>query len=101
LVESQANLSQFEEFQRARTAAEAEFRNLQDAEQSHRRIAVRDWLSAANTDIDQEKGANIRSDYPDTGRWLLVHHHMQAWLDPEFCATPLLWLNGIPGAGMT
>jgi hypothetical protein len=101
LVEGQANLAQFEEFQRARVTAEAEFRNLQDAEQRHRRITVRDWLSAANTDIDQEKGANVRSDYPNTGRWLLANHHMQAWLNPEFCSTPLLWLNGIPGAGMT
>ena len=104
LVESQANLLEFEqlfrEMEKARTAAEADYQCRTIEEERHRRITVRNWLSAASVDTDQEKGVNARKDCPGSGRWLLEHNCMQAWFNMEFCATPLLWLSGIPGAGL-
>ena len=103
LVESQANLAQFEELfqelQRARINSEAEFQSLKDGEKSHQLNTVQTWLSAASTNVDQETYASKRKKYPTSGRWLLGDSRMRAWLDPEACATPLLWVNGIPGAG--
>jgi hypothetical protein len=80
--------------------AEAEYQRHRDDEERHRRIIVRNWLSAASIDADQETSANARKDCPDSGRWLLKSNYMQAWFNAEYCATPLLWLNGIPGAGL-
>jgi len=104
LIESQANLLEFEqlfqEMEKARTTAEAEYQRRAIEEERYRRIAVRHWLSAANVDDDQERGVIARKDCPGSGRWLLGHNCMQAWFNVEFCATPLLWLNGIPGAGL-
>jgi hypothetical protein len=99
LVESQASLTQFEEFERARVTAKEEFRAMRDNEGKRRKIAVRDWLGAASSEADQENYANVRLQYPGTGRWLLQIQHVQAWLDPNSSSIPLLWLTGIPGAG--
>lgn len=103
LVESQANLIEFEqlfqELQRQRVAAEAEFKHGRAEEKRQRRIVVRNWFSAAGTDSDQVKGLETRKAYPGSGCWLLKNNLMQAWINPEFCSIPLLWVNGIPGAG--
>jgi hypothetical protein len=104
LVESQANLIEFEqlfeELERARVTAEAEYQRRKDDEDRHRRVMVRNWLSAASVEADQEAGINARKNYPESGRWLLGNSRMQAWLNAEFCAVTLLWLHGIPGAGL-
>lgn len=103
LVESQANLIEFEqifqELEKQRAAAEAEFESRRTQEERQRRIAVWGWLSAARTESDQEKGVDIRKEDPSSGRWLLRNSHMQGWLHPEFCSVPLLCVYGIPGAG--
>ena len=104
LVESQASIVQFEELfqelQRGRVRAEAEFRSLKDVEKSRRLNTVGVWLSAASASVDQEMYSKKRRKYPWSGRWLLNDNRFQAWFDPEACATPLLWVNGIPGAGV-
>jgi hypothetical protein len=100
LVESQANIIQFEEIQRARTAAEAHVRALQEAELKNMQVVLRSWLSAASSDMDQENAAKVRGDYPNTGRWLLTKDLVRSWCEPNSSSIPLLWLNGKPGAGM-
>ncbi|KAH0562509.1 hypothetical protein GP486_002801 [Trichoglossum hirsutum] len=101
LVESQANLIQFAEIQKTRAAAEAQVRSMQRAEVEHMQIVVRSWLSPASSDVDQENVAKVRADCPDTGRWLFRQSQIRSWCDPDSSLIPLLWLNGIPGAGKT
>ncbi|KAJ3579076.1 hypothetical protein NPX13_g1491 [Xylaria arbuscula] len=63
---------------------------------------VHNWLRATNIDIDQDNHEKARAEYPGTGRWLLNSTVFQDWFNPQFPAIPpLLWLNGIPGAGKT
>ncbi|KAI1563089.1 hypothetical protein PtrEW13061_012073 [Pyrenophora tritici-repentis] len=59
------------------------------------------WLVAANCGADQETYARVRQEYPGTGQWFLQKNRFRSWFDPNFCSTPLLWMNGIPGAGKT
>ncbi len=103
LVESQANLVEFEQLfhqmEMGRAAAEADFKRRNEEEERHRRITVRNWLSAANTDVDQERGVTTRKQNPESGRWLLENNLLQSWFSPDLCSVPLLWINGIPGAG--
>ena len=99
LVETQASLYQFEEIQRMRVTAEAEFQALREAEDLRRRSAVQDWLSAANTELDQEIKSSVRTEYPGVCRWILDHKNVQAWCGSTPRSSPLLWVNGIPGAG--
>ena len=99
LIESQANLLQIEESQQSRAYHEAQFKLIRDAEESRRRTTVNIWLHAASTETDQYNASSIRSEYPETGGWLFDMNKFKAWFDPQFCSTPALWLNGIPGAG--
>jgi hypothetical protein len=99
LVETQASLYQFEEVQRLRVIAEAEFCGLREAEDLRRHSTVQDWLSAANVEEDQEIKSSVRAEYLGVCRWILDDHRVQDWLDLNLHSSRLLWINGIPGAG--
>jgi len=78
---------------------EAEFRALKDAEECRRLLAVNQWLCAADVEDDQAYGIKIRSEVAGSGNWLLGIEKFKSWFDEQYCSTPLLWLNGMPGAG--
>jgi len=100
LIEKQANLSEIEETRRVREESNANFKTIIEGQDYLRRQAVYNWLRPASVESDQDYFTEIRTEYPHTGRWLLEHEKFKLWFDPQFPAIPpLLWLNGIPGAG--
>jgi hypothetical protein len=99
LVESQASIVQFEESQKARKLAESQFRELQDVFVRRRWPEVQGWLSAYNSKIQHQLCTKAKEECPGSGQWLLTDVRFQKWSDLVYCSTPLLWLNGIPGAG--
>jgi len=99
LIQSQATITQFTEVLRVQELAKVSMENQAKAEMHRRREVVRQWLSAANYEADQETFFNIRQQYPGTGHWLLFDSKFNSWFDPMFCSNHLLWVNGIPGAG--
>ncbi|KAI1387872.1 uncharacterized protein F4822DRAFT_294625 [Hypoxylon trugodes] len=101
LIESHATIVQFEEIQRLRDCAKREFEAHSRAETDRRRQRVVQWLSAFNAEGLQCKYREMRSISGDAGRWLITDSRFQKWLDPHRCQWPLLWINGIPGAGKT
>ncbi|KAI0157994.1 putative zinc finger protein [Hypoxylon sp. FL1284] len=102
LVESRATSSRIEEYQeniqQSRQIEEIRFN-----EQNSRRVRdVLSWLRPTNVADDQAALVKAREDYPGTGKWLLGNSLFNEWFDPQFpIIPPLLWLNGIPGAGKT
>ncbi|KAI1355972.1 putative zinc finger protein [Xylaria sp. FL0043] len=102
LIESQATPI---EIQRSQEKVQQSLRieNDQLNEQDLQRTRdVHNWLRATNVEIDQDTHTKARAEYPGTGRWLLETVFFQEWFDPKFpTIPPLLWLNGIPGAGKT
>ncbi|KAF2178004.1 putative zinc finger protein [Zopfia rhizophila CBS 207.26] len=102
LIESQASLSQIEAFQESRRIEDDRFDAQMRNENLGRSRAVYGWLKAANVDTDQYHFSKIRADYPGTGKWLLDNSTFKDWFNHQFpMIPPLLWLNGIPGAGKT
>lgn len=99
LIQSQATITQFTEVLRIQEAAKLAMDSQNKAEVQRRREVVRQWLSAANCEADQETFAGIRNEFPRSGQWLLKTNRFVSWFDPLYCQTHLLWLNGIPGAG--
>lgn len=99
LIQSQATITQFTEVLRIQEAAKLAMDSQKKAEVQRRREVVRQWLSAANCEADQETFAGIRNGFPRSGQWLLKTNRFVSWFDPLYCQTHLLWLNGIPGAG--
>ncbi|OCL05741.1 hypothetical protein AOQ84DRAFT_91604 [Glonium stellatum] len=84
-----------------RVTAKAKFQALREAEDLQRRSAVYDWLSAADTALDQEIKASVRAKYPGVYRWVLDHTSIQVWRDSASRPSPILWVNGIPKSGKT
>lgn len=100
LIESRATPSQVEESQRVGQREDCQRDQEMDFEQESRFRAVYSWLNATSIETDQYYHSKIRSEYPGSGRWLLDNATFKEWFDPQFpTIPPLLWLNGIPGAG--
>jgi hypothetical protein len=101
LIESQANLIQIEESQAERRVEESRFRTLMQNEERNRLNAVSTWLNPTDVEADQTRFRKIRTEYPTTGQWPLQDQRFEDWFNPQYPAIPpLLWLNGMPGAGM-
>lgn len=93
LLENTATLAQIEDHQKSNDVAVRQ-------EELSQRKAVFDWLRPAGVENDHHHFTNSRRAYPETGKWLLDHDTFQEWFDPLYpMVPPLLWLNGIPGAG--
>lgn len=99
LIESRATIVEIEEIRSLRRTTEAKLDNLQKADMARRKAAVFRWLSSADTEVVHERHLKARSDNHNAGQWLLDDHRFQKWFDPVYCSTPLLWMNGKPGAG--
>ncbi|KAK4867343.1 hypothetical protein LT330_000853 [Penicillium expansum] len=102
LIESQASLSQIADSQESRRLVD-DRHNAEVQYQSLRRSrTVFNWLRAPDVEGHQYNLTKTRADYPGTGRWLLDNQAFKDWFDPNYPSIPpLLWLNGIPGAGKT
>lgn len=101
LVVEQASIVHFQESQKLRALAEMNSRERQDEYLRRRWLDVQRWLSAYNSTRQQEICISAKSECPGSGQWLLTHNQFAGWSDLYYCRTPLLWLNGIPGAGKT
>lgn len=100
LIESHATIVQFEEVQRLRDDAKRNFKSHQAAEKDRRRLRIMQWLSPFNNENLQDQYRETRSICGNAGHWLLNDLRFQRWFSSSQCLSPLLWLNGIPGAGM-
>ncbi|KAH7163352.1 hypothetical protein B0J13DRAFT_634582 [Dactylonectria estremocensis] len=99
LVESQASIAVFEETQALRKLAEIKFQDIQDEYLQHRSRDVLRWLDPYNSKFQHNSCRKAK--FSGSGQWLLEDRGFKNWFDPVYCTTPLLWLNGIPGAGKT
>ncbi len=99
LVESQAHLLEIRAAQTGRAAAEAQFEEMARQKEKEKSIAVATWLDGAKSHLDEEDAKDERKAFLESGRWLLVHPSVKAWLDFRSEDKPLVWIRGIPGAG--
>ena len=98
-MESGASIADFEAIQNSRQAAIIAFEKQMKDQDNLRREIVNAWLRPFSSESQQKTHLNARSVCKDPGRWLLDDPRFQGWLNPDYCSNPLLWLNGIPGAG--
>ncbi|KAL6401434.1 putative zinc finger protein [Ilyonectria robusta] len=49
----------------------------------------------------QNEFLKIRSEYPDTGKWILREDKVQDWIEADIPDHSLLWIHGKKGAGKT
>ena len=58
---------------------------------------MQQWLCPPDAQARHEDAARARHGL--SGQWLLNYPRFTKWFSFDYCAEPLLWLNGIPGAG--
>jgi hypothetical protein len=98
IIEAQATLIEYEEFQASHTYMKAEFAKLQSSEKDRRYTRVQDWLGSTIDSRSRHQDAG-KDRFGNTGQWLLQDQRFKNWFAPNQCIDPLLWLHGIPGAG--
>ena len=115
LIQSQANLLHFQQYQMDReklllqvqqyeTDREIFIEDLEKREKiehEEKYMAVRKWLSGAESSLDHEDACSAWHQYPGTGKWILKNEHIQNWREASSPRDSSLWINGIPGAGKT
>lgn len=100
LIENQASLLDYEQSKLARVAAQNSFEEIAEAEKKRRSLAVTDKIRPPNTRVDQEKAKETRQECPESGKWILQNAFLRDWMDLNCQNVLLLWVNGIPGAGI-
>jgi hypothetical protein len=76
-----------------------QFALIEETTQKKKRLDVVSWLAAVDSVLDQGSAAAIWREYPSTGKWILQDPKIKIWMDPSNPMVPIMWLNGIPGAG--
>ena len=80
--------------------AQSSFEDAAKAERLRRLLAVTEKINASSTLTDHEALTELRQEYPASGRWILQHPFFRNWKDFTCPNADLLWINGIPGAGI-
>ncbi|PWY71403.1 hypothetical protein BO83DRAFT_379245 [Aspergillus eucalypticola CBS 122712] len=74
-------------------------KKLQKNEEIGRLRDIQYWLNSADIASDQDTFTSVRSRNTQAGIWILRHQLYCSWKERK--AQPMLWVNGIPGAGKT
>jgi hypothetical protein len=100
LIESQATLLHFQQYQADRVRLLHSLDKSEEDKHDKKYKEVLEWISGAKFMVDHESACDVRSEYPDSGHWILKNNKLQNWRHADTPISSLLWLNGIPGAGM-
>jgi hypothetical protein len=95
---NQGLLLEIERNQRSREFQERQFHVAEIEERKRQAFTIMGTIMPASSDIDQWKSANRWKSIPSSGKWLLEHEFVSAWMQADR-ALKFLWLKGIPGAG--
>ncbi|KAI1311218.1 hypothetical protein F5Y03DRAFT_324179 [Xylaria venustula] len=101
LIDGNVSFKELEEIHEIRSSSLRTFRANKSAQNISRRSIIFQWLSSDKFEAKQAEYRKIRSVCKSPGAWLLNNSQFLNWSAPEFCSDPILWLNGIPGAGKT
>ncbi|KAF2973525.1 hypothetical protein GQX73_g157 [Xylaria multiplex] len=101
LIKSNVSYKDLEEIQNIRASSIQTFKTNKTAQDISRRATIMQWLFSYNCELDQARHRKMRSICKTPGAWLLRDSRFKEWSSTEFCSSPILWLNGIPGAGKT
>lgn len=100
MIDRQATLIEIETNQLARRAQEKHILEAERGELQRQALSVISKLSPADFELDHDNASVNWMRGQSFGLWLLENTKVKAWLDPTDANANLLWLKGIPGAGM-
>ena len=65
-----------------------------------RKIEVLQWVAAATMSDLHESFRQTRRSCPGSGQWIIDRERLRHWKDSDTPNNSVLWLHGIPGAGV-
>lgn len=63
-------------------------------------VAVRNWIGGQPFSTHHDTVYSVHEAHPATGNWILSQKEVSAWMFEDVPRKSILWLHGIPGAGM-
>jgi hypothetical protein len=99
-VEASATIAHYQKYHEDIENLNRNLEVLVDEEQRKKSVAVSDWL-AVGRQPQRYHEANLRTrePYPTTAQWIFGNDHIKDVLGAGVPVTPIIWINGIPGAG--
>jgi hypothetical protein len=98
---SQAILDHIKKYEQDRLEKLERLKTQEQIERDGKYLAILHWFSAAqSTTADHENFRETRTPYAGSGNWILKHEKIQNWREMDTPISSILWVNGIPGAGM-
>ncbi|KAF1974533.1 C2H2 domain-containing protein, partial [Bimuria novae-zelandiae CBS 107.79] len=102
VVECRATISQYRTYRENMAEMKAKLDEMIAEERAKKLSAVKEWLAVGSIqEEDHAKFTEIRLSYQDTGKWIMKNDNIKDWIDADVPTTPIVWLNGMPGAGKT
>jgi NACHT domain len=99
LIESEKGTATLWEVRKLREVAETDMEVRADREQQEHLSRLLEKLNAPDYRFDQKVASNHRRG-SSSGLWVLQDEKYQKWFSLGFEENPLLYIHGIPGAGM-
>lgn len=102
LLHIEANLLHIRQYEGDRLQMLRQLDTLEEAQGKEKYKTVMEWISGAETRLDHDSACQEWNEHPGSGRWILENPELERWKDaePSMLASSILWLKGIPGAGM-
>jgi hypothetical protein len=82
-----------------RELAESHFREISELEKKKLLAVLIEKLKSPNYQLDQ-KAASEQRRRSKSGKWVLQNAHFRKWSEMDTNNNPLLYIHGVPGAGM-
>jgi hypothetical protein len=101
LLGSQASLLHIHQYQHDRLNMLDTLERLEEAERQEKFKTVMEWVLGAETNLDHKSACDARHECPGSGSWLLKNPELENWKTADTPISAILWLKGIPGAGMS
>ncbi|PYH29359.1 uncharacterized protein BO87DRAFT_430645 [Aspergillus neoniger CBS 115656] len=99
VFEDRLTFVQLEDIRSKVITASEELEKLRNKEKLGQLREIQNWLNSADVASDQHAFTSARIGKTQTGSWILHHQQYCSW--KKGSTQPLLWVNGIPGAGKT
>jgi archaellum biogenesis ATPase FlaH len=98
---SQVILGHIEKYEEDRAEKKQRLKRMEEEERDRKQLAVLGWFSAApSIRSDHEKFRQTWTESAGSGQWILKNEKVQNWREMDLPVSSMLWINGIPGAGM-
>jgi hypothetical protein len=99
--DSQTVLAHIQKYEQDRSKKLELLKNQEEDDRNKKYFAVLTWFCAAQSTVSDHDNFRVaRNPCSGSGGWILKHEKVQNWMEMDPPMSSMLWINGIPGAGM-